>query len=237
MPEGTWSLFFENGRKSEEITHNFTKAIIENVWDMTGNQIVAYGTGTYKTFSLDVTILTLVELKNGNPIGVWRTYHQNGELATEGRYENDIFILNNAWDMYKRHMIENGNGFYTSYYSDGETVYENGEYKNGLKEGYWKANHETTPKLFQESNYVAGKLNGIQKQYYESGAVAVEGEFTNDSQNGKWNWFFEDGTLSSTVTFVDGKKEGVQTFWNEWGKKTKEEIHKKGEFVKEKLFL
>ncbi len=149
---GKWTSYFKNGQKSEETLYDSTKSVVKSAWDILGNQIVTNGTGLYKSFSNDSIVLISGQLENGDKVGVWKTFHPNGELSMEGKYENDTKIIN-AWDIYKRQMIENGNGFYTSYYTDGIKVYENGEVKNGVREGYWKAYHEATDNLFKETNY------------------------------------------------------------------------------------
>ena len=40
-------------------------------------------------------------------------------------------------------------------------------------------------KLYSESEYLFGLMNGYRKEYYENGKLSFEGECLNDLKNGK----------------------------------------------------
>ncbi|MBL0073886.1 MAG: hypothetical protein IPP34_19620 [Bacteroidetes bacterium] len=57
----------------------------------------------------------------------------------------------------------------------------------------------------------------------------------NGLREGEWVWYYENGNISSSVNFINDKKEGLQNMWSETGEKTKEEFYKNGELIEEKL--
>ena len=61
-------------------------------------------------------------IKNGRRVGVWISYHANGQLRNKGSYN------------------DNGNpeGLWVSYWENGQ-LWDKGEYKNGKLEGYWES--------------------------------------------------------------------------------------------------
>ena len=61
------------------------------------------------------------------------------------------------------------------------------------------------------------------------------GTMSGGLQEGKWNWYYESGSVSSSVTFVKGKKDGKQIFLDENGSKSKEENYKNGMLTDERL--
>ncbi|MEK9669684.1 MAG: hypothetical protein VW421_01625 [Gammaproteobacteria bacterium] len=60
-------------------------------------------------------------MKNGNRVGGWVEYRDNGQLRAKGFY-NDNGQYEGLWEWY----WENGQ------------LMEKGEYRNGKKEGYWE---------------------------------------------------------------------------------------------------
>ena len=77
----------------------------------------------------------------------------------------------------------------------------------------------------------------MQTSYFETGGKIVEGEILDDNRVGEWKWYFETGELETIITFENGKKTGVQPFFNELGEKTKEEIYENGVFISETVLV
>lgn len=236
-PIGKWSNYYENGKLESIITYLPDNIIsIENAWDKNGKQVVINGNGLYKSYSITGQLMLMGNVENGKKTGKWQTYFENGDLKEEGSYDNEIYLLANSWNKNGEQIVKDGYGTYETYYPESQNIIETGKIENGLREGLWKLNYQTTGTVFQESNYVKGKLNGIQKVYFESGQLYSSGEMINGLREGEWNWYNENGTISSSVSFIKDKKDGIQTMYSEIGAKTKEEIYKNGELVEEKLF-
>lgn len=232
---GDWRSYFINGQISEELIYGGDdKPRIINAWDINGKQLVLNGNGIYKSFSPSGTVLLTGKVENGSRTGLWNTFYENGRPMEEGKFEGDIYVVINCWDGNGIQMISDGSGNYTSYYADGKTISESGELKNGLRTGIWHTYLESNGAVSQELQYVEGKLTGLQKYYFETGELYLEGEMVNNMREGEWEWYYENGNISSSVDFIKDKKEGKQEMWSETGEKTKEEYYKNGVLIKEK---
>jgi antitoxin component YwqK of YwqJK toxin-antitoxin module len=84
-------------------------------------------------------------------------------------------------------------------YRDG-TVYIEGTYKNGKREGTWKAWH-TNGQLWSVGEYKNGKENGLKTVYHENGQKYYEGPVENDERVGTWSFWNEDGELLKRIDY------------------------------------
>jgi len=236
-PVGKWSNFYPSGQLANELENlPDDKILVWNSFDSAGKVLVQNGEGIYKEFSDKGKLLQTGKVEKGHKVGKWNVYYETGDLKAEGRYIDDFFLLDNSWDSNGRQNVKNGSGSFLSYYADGKSLSESGEYKNGYKTGTWQTFYETSDKVLQESHYEKGRLNGIMKQYFESGTVYAEGKMENNLMEGEWIWYHESGIEASKVSFKQDKKDGVQTMWNSEGEKQKEEYYENGNFVKVIVF-
>lgn len=67
--------------------------------------------------------------------------------------------------------------------------------------------------------------------YYKTGIKRLEGEFNNGQRNGRWKYWYKDGTLWSEGFFTEGKRSGVGTTYHENGKKYIQGSYENGERV------
>lgn len=110
---------------------------------------------------------------------------------------------------------ENGNPKVVKYYHkkgsdlvlDREVVYyENqqkkieGEYKNQLRYGKWKAWYENGT-IWSEGEYKNGKRNGIGISYHENGKKYIEGMYLDDVRVGTWRFYDTTGVMTKEVDF------------------------------------
>ena len=141
----------------------------------------------------------------------------------------------NSWELTGTATVENGNGVYKRYSQDRLIIRELGNIVNGFRDGAWHLFYEFSASKETASTYVNGIEEGIQTNYFEDGGVQLSGMMSNEKRTGKWKWYFETGELETEVSFVDGKKNGIQTFWDEAGIKTKEEVYENGVFISENV--
>lgn len=85
-------------------------------------------------------------------IGEWKSYHENGTLASIGNFEKG-----------------EPEGEWKLYYESGK-LEEVGKYKNGEKSGEWKTYYESG-KLKEIGKYKKGKADGEWKYYKENGEL------------------------------------------------------------------
>jgi antitoxin component YwqK of YwqJK toxin-antitoxin module len=61
---------------------------------------------------------------------------------------------------------------------------------------------------------------------YKSNSLEKLGQYIDGVKNGLWTKYYENGNNKFQVKFVSGKKEGVAIYWDENGRKTKEESYR-----------
>jgi membrane associated rhomboid family serine protease len=88
-------------------------------------------------------------------IGKWEAFHKNGRLESEVYYR-DRYFLKSLWDSAGVQQVKDGVGKEVKYFANGVVQLE-GEYKDGVREGYWFGRHETGDMHFEE-HYNHGQL-------------------------------------------------------------------------------
>ncbi len=233
---GEWFTYYDNGKPAEEVVYDPNhNAYIRNIWDSNGKQLIINGNGQYKSYSDQGILLSSGEIRNGKKNGKWDLFFENEKRMEERMYENNTHKTLNAWDPEGKQMIENGNGIYTTYYLNTTSISGTVEIKDGLPNGLWCQYYQSDTavigSILQEFTYLAGKMTGAVRIFYEDGTVYLEGEMKNDLKEGKWKWYHISGNLNSSVEFRQNKKEGTQITLNEKGEKIKEEIYKNGVLI------
>ena len=87
--------------------------------------------------------------------GKWETFHSNGKRESE-IYYNNFYFVKNLWDSLGNHLVVDGNGREVRTYPNGIVASE-GEYRHGLKEGYWYGRHPNG-ELYFEEHFNNGRL-------------------------------------------------------------------------------
>ncbi len=235
-PKGRWNYYNAEGRLVQELDYiDGDKFRITNSWDADGVQEIKDGEGIYQTFYENGMLFEKGEIKGGERVGKWTSYYENGTMKEVGRFENFNYILEDAWSETGDVMVEDGNGEYAIYFDGSLNLFQNGSYKNGVKNGYWEVYHPNSIIIQQESNYNNGELHGRNVVYSISGDILVEGNFENGEKVGEWKWYYESGLIQCSVNYVRDKKEGSQVFWSESGRMVKEENYEHGILIAENL--
>lgn len=87
--------------------------------------------------------------------GKWETFYPNGMRESEIFY-NNFYFVRNLWDSLGHHLVVDGNGRDIRKYPNGVIASE-GEYRHGLKEGYWYGRHPNG-ELYFEEHFNDGRL-------------------------------------------------------------------------------
>jgi membrane associated rhomboid family serine protease/antitoxin component YwqK of YwqJK toxin-antitoxin module len=111
--------------------------------------------GIFIYYSDHKTYLLAGRYVNDRRVGKWETYHENGRLASEEYYASR-YTLVNLWDSLGQQQVTDGYGKETRRYPNGRIAME-GEYIDGLKQGYWYGRHPDGT-LYYEENYHKGRL-------------------------------------------------------------------------------
>jgi membrane associated rhomboid family serine protease/antitoxin component YwqK of YwqJK toxin-antitoxin module len=93
--------------------------------------------------------------RNDLSVGKWESYHRNGKLESEVYY-TDRYFLKNLWDSAGNQFVKDGFGRVMERHVNGVIANE-GEYRDGYKEGYWYGRHPNGS-MYYEENYFHGRL-------------------------------------------------------------------------------
>ena len=83
---------------------------------------------------------------------------------------------------------------------------ENGRFKNGELEGFWKYYYKDG-QLRNKGNYKDGKKDGLWEFYQGPSSLWHKGHYKDGKEEGLWEWFLMDGTVDqvNTNTFRNGE--------------------------------
>ncbi len=152
--------------------------------NLTGNGVRA------QKFSADGTLVEEGYVANGKMNGVWLTYHPDGSIKTLTTY------VDNLKSGPHLEFTQRGQITLKAYFDNGEFDGPYGKYKSG--------------RPVSESTYKKGKLDGTHKEFFtsgrESGKLQKLVEFKNGVQDGKLEYYDEEGNVTLTYQYENGVK-------------------------------
>lgn len=194
-------------------------------------------------FFIDGSLYRRSFFKNRIKHGRDLMYYKNGQVKRDALYEQGTIL-------YLLNYFSDGklSGITTTNYSTNREIsicfYANGEIEN-------KAIYLDSIS-FEETDYydngqvwtyaVRNKGRQTETSYHRNGEKKFEGDFINLSLSkvGKWQEWYENGTLKSEVYYDDSIPNlpvGTWSYWNEKGKLIKQEKYNDGELEDVKEFL
>ena len=90
------------------------------------------------------------------------------------------------------------------YYPNGSICIEGPLDSDGLRDGRWMAWYDCG-KIWSEGDYTHGLRNGENKVYYVNGQVQYNKKYVNDTAEGNWTFYLDDGTEAMRVVYEKGK--------------------------------
>ena len=123
--------------------------------DLVERESLHYKKFTDVPFTGKVTGTGQGKLENGERVGPWVNYHNNGQLYYKGTYKNG-----------KR------DGPWVRYHDNGQLYYK-GTYKNDKRDGPWVRYHDNG-QLSSKRTYKNGKKDGLWVRYTKDGTVDEE---------------------------------------------------------------
>ena len=94
--------------------------------------------------------------------------------------------------------------------------------------------HENGIKSY-ELSYKYGKLDGVSKNWNDSGTLISIINYKNGLLNGSWNTFYNNGELKNSVIYLNGKKNGLEVWYYKNGQKQSEVLYENNEIISKKL--
>jgi len=127
--------------------------------------------------------------------GLWKQRYENGQLMSEGTYQNDL--KEGLW----KYWDENGQ------------LISEGTYQKGAREGLWKYWHKNG-QLWSEELLGCGIGEGLMREWYPNGQLEKEGSYKNGSEEGLWREWYPDGQLEKEGSYKNGKQKGLWKLWH-----------------------
>ncbi len=213
-----------------------------------------YKQGVWKEFYPDGKIKTERNFKDEQLHGFYREYDKKGNLSIAIRYDNGRIIeedVEEEQDVEIRNSYdEDGNllasgpyrrktpiGVHREYSRDGEIIgskiYNDfGRVislgivnEEGERIGKWE-NFYVSGKLQSEGNYTNNQKEGRWVYYYENDNIEQTGDFRNGLENGTWKWYYPNGNLHREEEYFNGKEDGIATEYS-----VDEEIIAQGDYL------
>lgn len=224
--EGTWTKYYQNGKKAETAEYRDDKLFgLAQYFDtegalkkqmvyqdsvLVGKYTEYFGRAGNPSIIDPKQILVEGQFENGKRSGEWVTFYELGKYAIREFYVNGLregpyleYAPDGSLMAEATYLKGQLNGEYKSYlYS---FIQEVGEYKNGEKIGEWKRYFPETKILEAEEFYDQnGNKNGDWKYYYESGRLARIEKYKNGVGVGVWEEYFPNKALSKRKTYELG---------------------------------
>lgn len=187
--EGEWSNFWDNGNLKNKST--FKSGLLHGDW-----------TSNYPSGKLKLT----GKYEDGFQIDIWTDYFENGKPKDVVTYK--IFKEKSKIDygiMKDRERLESKkDGHAISYSAKDFGKTEEGDYKEGLKDGEWAAYYPGGRIPAVSSVYKKGELNGTMKQFDRKGKLLQEMDYKDGLKHGRFLVYDKKGGVLVEKTFENG---------------------------------
>ncbi len=147
-------------------------------------------TGPYKVYYADsTTIKAEGRLLDGKPVGLWRSYFEDGKIMSAVTYTDGM-----------------ANGIAMFYFDlDKQTTrveltFEDDKIVDVYREFYENGNRKAMLK------FERGLPDGDAEFYYDSGVLKIEGQYKQGVKQGKWKHFTETGELVDKEKWKKGQQ-------------------------------
>ena len=216
--QGLWRTFFED--KSIKTEGNYLdgeKSGLFKEYNKDGDivRLEKYENGILVTDAAETTVVDIRNeyfpdgrikgsgaYKKGQKHGVHRSYDEQGNVVDAVLYDEGVEVGRGIIGASGK--IE---GPWKLFYVNGN-VKEEGEYKEGLREGTWQF-YDKQGILIQKGNYRKGKPDGLWRWFHEDGSSRREESYTRGREDGESVEYDTEGNIVAKGNFADGLKEGL----------------------------
>ncbi|MCB0400547.1 MAG: toxin-antitoxin system YwqK family antitoxin [Flavobacteriales bacterium] len=152
----------------------------------------------------------------GRKQGVWKKYHENGNLRYTGTFKDDqpVGMFTYYYDTGELQVEMKNTGktaYSTVYYKTGE-VQAKGKYITQQKDSTWTYYDIDGNKRAIET-YSMGKKDKKWETYFPDGTLAEEKVWKDDFENGLWKQYFPNGKTKVIATYENGGLEGKAAYF------------------------
>lgn len=211
---------------------------------MEGDYVNGKEEGEWKNYWESGDLKNKADFKSGHLDGAWESYYPNGKLHLTGSYKEDMKV--GEWIEYfdngkpkdlmtyklfkKKSLVDYGptkdrvimesklHGHSISYSAKDFKITEEGDYKEGQKDGEWIAYHPGGRVPAVVSNYKDGQLNGTMKTYDRRGDLLQEADYQDGVKHGRFIVYDKRGNVLKEMKFeygmqvIEGSNNGHGTF-------------------------
>ena len=158
--------------------------------------------------------------RNHRKTGYWQSHYDNGRLRYKGYFEDDkpvgkmikyypggliqaIMIFEKKEDVSRVKL-----------FSENGKIIAEGKYAGKLKDSVWNYYSSFDGKLTLRETFLNGRRNGPSSRFYSNGTPSEIKEWENDTEQGKWEQYYESGHLRLKCSYHQGNRNGsFQSFY------------------------
>jgi antitoxin component YwqK of YwqJK toxin-antitoxin module len=252
--EGTAYVYFPNHKFQQTIPYNNGKrAGLSKEYDKDGNVITLLEYNNDFLISREKINRTD---NNGLKQGEWKEFYPNGNIKSEKSYRDDLLHgylkeYDNKGNLTLTMLYENGSivkskvedepniEIVNKYDASGKLTYS-GPYQNkipvGIHHEYGSDGKVTNSKVYNDKGVLlsegiideAGNRNGKWKDFYPSGKIQAEGQYTDNRRSGLWKFNNESEKTEQTGYYNNGRPDGIWKWYYENGTILREEEYFQG---------
>jgi antitoxin component YwqK of YwqJK toxin-antitoxin module len=177
--------------------------------------------GYYKEYDIKGNLVLTMLYENGAivksnvedqpDIEIKNRYDQNGKLIYSGPFRNSVPV--------GIHREYNSDGKISDskiYNDNGLLISEGIVNEQGDRNGKW-SDFFPSGKVMDEGQYTENRRSGLWKFYEEEGKTEQTGYFNNGRPDGIWKWYYENGSLLREEEYFQGKRDGAYTEYSKSG--------------------
>lgn len=210
--QGLWKFYFLTGELKEQGRYKNDLKI-----------------GTWKYFFKNGEVEQIGEFVMDLPEGTWRWYYASGKIHLEEEYIDGFEDgMSTEYADSTGEVIAEGK--YIEGFKEGEWTYyigktkETGRYFEGEKQGSWRRVNQETGKVVFEGEFLNGIENGLHREFYADGGPKRRGRYSLGLRDGIWEFLDEDGNITLTIKYQQGKEIEYNGVKISYGKRVDREL-------------
>lgn len=252
--EGSAYIYFPDGKVKQIITYNGgKKSGLSKEFDHDGmvitlmeysndflvsreriNRIDNEGLkqGDWKEFYPDGNVRVEKTYRDDMLHGYYKEYDMKGNLTLTMLYDNGAVVKSNVEDQPDIEIVNR-------YDQENRLIYS-GPFRNqvpvGIHREFGTDGKVTNAKIYNDNGLLlsegivdeSGNYNGKWKDYYPSGEVSAEGQYTDSRRTGQWKFYDENSKLEQTGSYNNGRPDGIWKWYYDTGALLREEEYFQG---------
>jgi uncharacterized protein len=253
--EGTGYIYFPKGKINQTIAYrDGKKEGLSREFDKEGNllTLMEYSNdflvsrekinrtdskglkqGDWKEFYPSGGIKSEKSYKDDQLHGYYKEYDMKGNLVLTMLYENGAIVKSNVQDQPDIQIVNR-------YDQAGKLIYS-GPFRNnvpvGIHRDFGPDGKVTNAKIYNDNGLLlsegivdeAGNKNGKWKDFYPTGKIQSDGQYTDNRRTGVWKFYNEFEKGEQTGSFNNGRPDGLWKWYYETGVLLREEEYFQGQ--------